>query len=47
MPIKLGTVGHFGISVRDPKKSAKWWTSTLNVKKLFSFPRGVIVAAMT
>jgi len=45
MPIKLGTIGHFGISVRDPKKSAKWWTSTLNAKKLFSYPGGVIVGS--
>ena len=43
MPLKLGTVGHFGISVRDPKKSATWWTKTLNLKEYFSFPGGVIV----
>jgi len=43
MPLKLGTVGHFGISVRDPKKSARWWIKTLNVSKYFSFPGGVIV----
>ena len=43
MPLKLGTVGHFGIAVRDPKKSARWWMNTLNVTKYFSFPGGVIV----
>ncbi|HME80878.1 MAG TPA: VOC family protein [Candidatus Eremiobacteraceae bacterium] len=43
MPIKLGTVGHFGISVRDPEKSAHWWVKNLNVKKLFSFPDGVLI----
>ena len=43
MPLKLGTVGHFGISVRDPKKSARWWIKMLNVSKYFSFPGGVIV----
>ncbi|HZV78727.1 MAG TPA: VOC family protein [Candidatus Binatus sp.] len=43
MPIKLGHVGHFGISVRDPKKSARWWTEKLNLKKIFSFPGGVVV----
>ena len=43
MPLKLGTVGHFGIAVRDPRKSARWWTKVLNLKERFSFPGGVIV----
>lgn len=43
MPINLGTVGHFGISVRDPRKSAAWWTKTLNLKRLFAFSGGVII----
>lgn len=43
MPINLGHVGHFGVSVRDPEKSARWWTKTLNLKKIFSFPGGVVV----
>jgi len=43
MPLKLGTVGHFGIAVRDPKKSARWWVKTLNLSIYMSFPDGVIV----
>jgi catechol 2,3-dioxygenase-like lactoylglutathione lyase family enzyme len=43
MPLKLGTVGHFGISVHDPKKSARWWVKNLNVKEYFAFPGGVVI----
>jgi catechol 2,3-dioxygenase-like lactoylglutathione lyase family enzyme len=45
MSLKLGTVGHFGIAVRDPKKSAQWWVKTLNVKKEFEFPGGIVVGS--
>lgn len=40
---KLGVVGHFGISVRDPAKSAKWWVKNLGLRKAFEFPGGVAV----
>jgi catechol 2,3-dioxygenase-like lactoylglutathione lyase family enzyme len=43
MPIALGTVGHFGVAVRDPRKAAKWWTGLFDLKVLFEFPGGVIV----
>ena len=43
MPWKLGTVGHFGIAVRDPKKSAQWWVKNLGVRKAFEFPGGVAI----
>jgi len=43
MPIKLGTVGHFGITVRDVKKSTAWWVQKLNLKKHFEFPGGAVV----
>lgn len=43
MPLKLGNVGHFGVRVRDPKKSARWWVSVLNLQEEFSFPGGVVV----
>jgi catechol 2,3-dioxygenase-like lactoylglutathione lyase family enzyme len=45
MALKLGTVGHFGISVRDPEKSARWWIKTLNVRKRFDFPGGLVVGS--
>lgn len=43
MPVRLGTVGHFGISVRDPNKSARWWVKTLNLKLFFTFASGAVV----
>src|SRR5579863_5384241 len=43
MPIDLGTVGHFGISVRDVKKSVKWWVKNLNLTHHFSFPGGAVL----
>jgi catechol 2,3-dioxygenase-like lactoylglutathione lyase family enzyme len=45
MSLRLGTVGHFGIAVHDPKKSARWWIKTLNVRKRFDFPGGVVVGS--
>lgn len=45
MALRLGTVGHFGISVHDPKKSARWWIKTLNMRKRFDFPGGVVVGS--
>jgi len=43
MPIRLGTIGHFCIAVRDPKRAAAWWMKNLNVKKEFEFPNGAVV----
>ena len=35
MKIKLGTVGHFGLAVREPKKSARWWRRIFDLETLF------------
>jgi catechol 2,3-dioxygenase-like lactoylglutathione lyase family enzyme len=35
MKIKLGTVGHFDLAVRDPKKSARWWRRVFDLETLF------------
>jgi catechol 2,3-dioxygenase-like lactoylglutathione lyase family enzyme len=43
MAWKLGVVGHFGISVRDPKKSAQWWVKNIGLRKAFEFDGGVAV----
>lgn len=43
MAWKLGVVGHFGIAVRDPKKSAQWWVKNIGLRKAFEFPGGVAV----
>jgi catechol 2,3-dioxygenase-like lactoylglutathione lyase family enzyme len=35
MKIELGTVGHFGLAVRDPHASARWWRELFDLRKLF------------
>ena len=39
----LGVVGHFGLAVRDPRKSALWWERVLGLKRQFAFDSGVAV----
>src|SRR4051812_13483321 len=43
VPFTLGEVGHFGLAVRDPKKSAKWFERALGLRKKFEFENGVAV----
>ena len=43
VPFTLGVVGHFGLAVRDPKKSAIWFESALGLKKEFEFGSGVAI----
>jgi len=43
VPFKLGTVGHFGLAVRDPKKSARWFERVLGLKRQFEFDGGVAI----
>ena len=43
VPFTLGEVGHFGLAVRDPKKSAKWFGRALGLRKEFEFDSGVAV----
>jgi len=43
VPFTLGVVGHFGLAVRDPKKSAKWFERALGLKEQFKFENGVAV----
>jgi len=42
-PFTLGVVGHFGLAVRDPKKSAKWFRRSLGLTKQFEFENGVAI----
>ena len=42
-PFTLGVVGHFGLAVRDPTKSAKWFSRVLGLRKEFEFAGGVAV----
>src|ERR1044072_1769288 len=43
VPFTLGEVGHFGLAVRDPKKTAKWFQRALGLRKEFEFENGVAV----
>ncbi len=43
VPFTLGTVGHFGLAVRDPKKSAQWFERAFGLKKQFDFEDGIAV----
>ena len=43
IPFKVGVVGHFGLAVRDPKKSAKWFERALGLKKEFDFDDGIAI----
>ncbi len=43
VPFTVGVVGHFGLSVRDPRKSALWWEQALGLEKQFEFDGGVAV----
>jgi len=40
---KVGVVGHFGLAVRDPRKSARWFERALGFGKQFTFEDGVAV----
>src|ERR1700737_5238179 len=42
-PFKLGAVSHFGLAVRDPRKSALWFESALGLRKEFEFENGIAV----
>jgi len=43
VPFTLGVVGHFGLAVRDPKKSAKWFENAFGLKEQFRFRNGIAV----
>jgi catechol 2,3-dioxygenase-like lactoylglutathione lyase family enzyme len=43
VPFTLGVVGHFGLAVRDPKESAKWFQRVLGLRKEFEFKNGVAI----
>jgi catechol 2,3-dioxygenase-like lactoylglutathione lyase family enzyme len=42
-PFILGTVGHFGLAVANPKRSAKWFERALGLSVEFEFEDGVAV----
>ncbi len=43
VPFKLGVVGHFGLAVRNPRKSADWFQRALGLRKQFEFDSGIAI----
>jgi catechol 2,3-dioxygenase-like lactoylglutathione lyase family enzyme len=43
VPFKVGTVGHFGLAVRNPKQSAKWFERALGLQEQFEFAGGIAI----
>jgi catechol 2,3-dioxygenase-like lactoylglutathione lyase family enzyme len=43
VPFTVGTVGHFGLAVRDPKKSAQWFARAMGLKKEFEYEGGIAI----
>ena len=43
VPFTVGVVGHFGLAVRDPKRSAKWFECALGLKREFEFDGGIAI----
>ncbi|WHZ15904.1 MAG: hypothetical protein OJF52_002750 [Nitrospira sp.] len=41
VPFTLGPVWHFGLAVRDPRASAKWFMRILGLSKQFEYEGGV------
>ena len=44
MRVRLGNVGHFGLAVKDPEASAKWWSVNFDLNEMFRFEGGVAVS---
>jgi catechol 2,3-dioxygenase-like lactoylglutathione lyase family enzyme len=43
VPFTPGAVGHFGLAVRSPKKSARWFERVLGLRKEFEFDQGMAI----
>jgi catechol 2,3-dioxygenase-like lactoylglutathione lyase family enzyme len=43
VPFTVGVVGHFGLAVSNPKRSAKWFERALGLKKEFEFDGGIAI----
>ena len=43
VPFTIGPVGHFGLAVNDPRRSAKWFMRVLCLEKQFEYEGGIAV----
>lgn len=41
VPFTLGAVWHFGLAVRDPRASSKWFIRILGLRKQFEYEGGI------
>jgi catechol 2,3-dioxygenase-like lactoylglutathione lyase family enzyme len=39
--IPLGVVGHFGVAVRDPARSAEFWQKNFDLTEIFRYEGGI------
>lgn len=42
-PFTVGVVGHFGLAVRKPRKSARWFERAFGFEKQFEFDDGIAI----
>lgn len=45
VPFTVGTVGHFGLAVRDPRASAQWYERVLGMREEFTYDEGVAIGS--
>jgi catechol 2,3-dioxygenase-like lactoylglutathione lyase family enzyme len=43
VPFTIGVVGHFGLAVKSPKRSAKWFECALGLETVFEFDGGIAI----
>jgi catechol 2,3-dioxygenase-like lactoylglutathione lyase family enzyme len=43
VPFTPGVVGHFGLAVKSPRRSASWFERVLGLKKFFEFDEGIAI----
>lgn len=43
VPFTLGVVGHFGLAVKSPRRSARWFERVLGLKTIFEFDAGIAI----
>lgn len=45
VPFEVGTVGHFGLAVSDPRRSADWYVDNFGMREEFVYDDGVAVGS--
>ena len=42
--VKLGVVGHMGLMVRDPERSAAWWKQSFDLEEIFRYDDNIALS---